>query len=251
MPNTVQSVERALDLLLAVADADGEAVGVRELARRTGLKAPTAHDLLRTLMVKGFLAFDEPVRGYRLGPAAARLSRDADTARAMAAFARPYIERLHKALGETLTVMISEGERVVTVSGIQPDNALAVVPSLGAVRHPHCLATGQVALAHWPEDARRRYAESEPLSELGPNAPQTPEALLKLLERVRKRGWGEAVDVRSSGIAAVAVPVLDGRGELAMGIGCSAPLSRFNATARRAARENMKDVAREMAEALA
>ena len=72
MPNLVQSVERALMLLNQVA-WHGDWVGLRELARGTGLKVPTAQNLLKTLQAYGFLEFDERMRRYRIGLAALRL----------------------------------------------------------------------------------------------------------------------------------------------------------------------------------
>jgi len=246
MPNTVQSVDRALKLLKAVAEAGGKPVGVRELARQTELKVPTAHDLLRTLLANGFLAFDDDARGYRLGRAAAELGRTADPIRITADLLRPWLERLHAQLGETVTAMICERGQVMVIDGIQADRALAVVPEIGPARHPHCMATGQIVLAHQDAETQRRYAEAQPLASLGPNTPATPGELLDLLARVHKRGWAEAVNVRASGIAAVAVPVLDAADRFILGIGCSAPLSRFDAAARRTARKRLIEAADEM-----
>ena len=53
-PTLIQSVQRALHLMEAVADSDGRATA-KELARRTGLALPTAYHLLRTLVHEGYL----------------------------------------------------------------------------------------------------------------------------------------------------------------------------------------------------
>jgi IclR family acetate operon transcriptional repressor len=67
-PGAVQSVDRAVDLLEALAHADGP-VGVGELAAVTGLPQGTAHRLLRTLQNRGYVRNDTS-RKYSLGGAA-------------------------------------------------------------------------------------------------------------------------------------------------------------------------------------
>ena len=54
----VQSLDRALDLLEALASA--EELGVSELAARTGLVPSTAHRLLATLVARGYAAQTRP-----------------------------------------------------------------------------------------------------------------------------------------------------------------------------------------------
>jgi len=53
----VQSVERALELLEALAEP-GEAKGVSELARATGLPVATIHRLLATMVSRGYVRQD-------------------------------------------------------------------------------------------------------------------------------------------------------------------------------------------------
>lgn len=50
----VQSVDRALEIL-EVIHAHGGQLSLSELATQTGLPAPTAHRLLRTMIAKGYI----------------------------------------------------------------------------------------------------------------------------------------------------------------------------------------------------
>ena len=65
----VQSLLRGLDLVEMLADHP-EGMYLNDLAARAGLKKPTAHNLLRTLVSRGFAARDEAGR-YTAGPALA------------------------------------------------------------------------------------------------------------------------------------------------------------------------------------
>ena len=82
----VQSVERALELLEALAEPR-EAKGVSELARATGLPVATIHRLLATMVSRGYVRQDTGSHKYTLGSHLIRLGEAA--ARDFAQFARP------------------------------------------------------------------------------------------------------------------------------------------------------------------
>ena len=84
-PESVQSVDRAVDLLEALAGFEGP-VGVGELAAATALLQGTAHRLLRSLQARGYVRNDTS-RKYALGAAAFLLGDAAQ--RSLARSARP------------------------------------------------------------------------------------------------------------------------------------------------------------------
>ncbi len=63
---TIQSVDRALSLLEALAEAGGEA-SLTSLSRRTCLNVSTCHHLLSTLVNWGYVAKVPGRRSYALG----------------------------------------------------------------------------------------------------------------------------------------------------------------------------------------
>lgn len=68
----IQSVERALDMLLQIAHSQN-GLKLNETARLCGLKPTTAYNILRTIEAKGFLSKDDNTV-YKLGPAISELS---------------------------------------------------------------------------------------------------------------------------------------------------------------------------------
>jgi len=245
----VQSVTRALELLEQVATHE-DWVGVRELAREVGLKAPTAHNLLRTLASKRFLEFDEQSGRYRVGLAVLLLARRVDRLPRLAAFARPYLERVFAEVGETTVVCALIAGRVVIVDHRQGNQPVSVAHDDGVIEHPHTLASGKLLLAFCDRPAQRRYAKGEPLGRLGPNVPRTVGELLDDLRKVRSRRYAETVNARGYGIGAVAVPVFGPSDEIEVTIACSAPLSRFGRERRRQVLSRLFEVADEMARSL-
>src|SRR5690606_26285870 len=86
----VQSVDRALDVLEALA-GHGGAASLSEIAATTGLPYGTIHRLLRTLLARGYVR-QESDRRYALGGALVRLGGAAENM--VAAWARPYLARM-------------------------------------------------------------------------------------------------------------------------------------------------------------
>ena len=76
---------------------------------------------------------------------------------------------------------------------------------------------------------------AEPLHGVHAAHDHDPRSARRELERVRERGYAEAREEREEGLAAIAAPVWDSRGELAGIIGVQGPASRFDAAAAEAA----------------
>ena len=64
--HSIQSVDRAMTLLEAIAETGGEAT-LTELSHRTGLNISTCHHLLSTLVQRGYVAKVPVRRSYALG----------------------------------------------------------------------------------------------------------------------------------------------------------------------------------------
>ncbi|MCE9612820.1 MAG: IclR family transcriptional regulator [Lentisphaerae bacterium] len=245
----IQSIERAAKLLHLVATYPAGA-GVRELARAAQLKVPTAQNILKTLAALEFLEFDPDARRYRIGLTPLLLAEKVEPLARLRRLARPAMEALQNELHETITVCAMLVDRVLVFDSLMSNNALAVVDASHVVPHPHCMASGLVLLAHRDREFQQRYARSQPLATLQPNAPSTPERLLKALAAVKAQGYAEAIDVCSSGVGAVAVPVWGPGGTVAMTIGCSAPLTRFDARQRQAVRRTLLKTAQDLSKEL-
>ena len=91
----VQSLERALDLLEALAGADE--LGVSELAAQTGLVPSTAHRLLGTLVARGYAAQNPATGRYLLGYKLLELTSGLqDRLGRLRTAARPHLEAIQE-----------------------------------------------------------------------------------------------------------------------------------------------------------
>jgi DNA-binding IclR family transcriptional regulator len=245
----IQSIDRAITILNTVAACDSW-VGVREVARIVGLKVPTVQNILKSLASHGYLEFSEAYRGYRLGVAPLLLAEKTNPVARMADFARPYLKTLFEQFGETTTCCTLFGGHVVVVDSILSAEPLTVIHPNRIVEHPHCLASGRLLLAFANEQLIQNYIKITPFSELGANLPMTGREFLQELEVIHKQRYAEALNARSQGVGAVAVPVFGPGGDVAFALACSAPLARFDAERRAAVRAVYEVCAQKMGERL-
>jgi DNA-binding IclR family transcriptional regulator len=98
MRNTVQSVERALQVLTAF-EVDGQELGVTEIAALLGVHKSTASRLAATLVASGFLERSPASESFRLGPELPRLAALAGRAEGRRSGVRPERAVLPRARG--------------------------------------------------------------------------------------------------------------------------------------------------------
>jgi DNA-binding IclR family transcriptional regulator len=224
----VAAVERALTVLDALA-GEGE-LGTNELARRTQINASTVSRLLATLAAGGFVEHVPESGRYRLGLRLLQLGNSVVERLDLRAEARPHLEALVVETGETATLS-APGERdAVTADFAQSRASVQSVAHVGRRSVAHATATGKVLLAFGGVELPKL-----PLEVFTPRTITDQRALQREIQRVRKRGYAEAVGEREEELNAIAAPVFEARGSLAAILGVQGPASRFDRAAMREA----------------
>lgn len=218
----VQSVDRAIDLLEAMARSE-RPLGVGELATATGLAQGTAHRLLRTLQVRGYVRHDA-ARKYSLGASAFVLGDAAQ--RSLARSAQPHLSELVALCGETANLAVLEGDEVVYLAQIPSPHSLRMFAEVGRHVPAHTTAVGKVLLAAMTPERARALVARTGLAPRTPNSIADPDAFAAELAATRERGWGVDEGEQELGVRCVAVPV--GRGPDAVAaLSVSGPADRF------------------------
>ena len=232
----VQSVDRALDVLEALADCDG-AAGLSEIAARTGLPYGTIHRLLRTLLDRGYVR-QEADRRYALGGALVRLGGAAE--RLVGSWARPYLEQVAALSGETANLAVLEGDFVVYVAQAASQRRLRMFTEVGRRVLPHSTAVGKVLLAYRPDAAA--VLTRTGLPRRTPHTITSLEAMLAELAAVRERGYALDLGEEELGVHCLAVPVFDGDGVIAS-MSVSGPAERIDALPREELAADLRRIA--------
>lgn len=227
VPKRSRSVERALDVLCALARADGP-VGVSEIARQTGFSKSTVHLSLQSMRAVGFVEQHAGTSGYVLGLAAAQLGAVAlDQSRLVDMLAGP-MKDLADRSSEAVSLGIRTGADVVFVKRFETSHVLRTSIREGTRMPLHASASGKVLLLGLsPEELLELYP-AEHLPEQASRTLSSRADLLADLDVTRAAGFSTSHDEFMDGVSAAAVPVWLGRRVVAS-VSIAGPTSRFQA----------------------
>ncbi|MDI6874703.1 IclR family transcriptional regulator [Candidatus Solincola sp.] len=228
------AIEKALDVLMLFAPSNRE-LGVSEISSRLGLHAATANRVIKTLAGRGFLQQNRHSRKYHLGPAVMELAnalyRSLRTE--MVQLARPYLEELRDALGETVVFEVWTGNATYIAHVEEGPQRVRIAGTVGD-RLPAHAAAGAKAILAYSEEERVERALAEGMPRHTPSTITDPEEFRRQLRVAKKRGYAvdrEEIDV---GINAVAAPVFDHRGQAVAAVVVAGPSPRISGTAKSA-----------------
>ena len=142
---SVQSVDRALDLLEALAGADGE-VAITALATRTGLHVSTVHRLLATLLRRGYVRQNPDTSRYYAGAKLAMLTEGRSRYGELRLRARPLLRSLTDATRETANLVVLDDVQAVYIDTVPSPQVVRLFTAIGNRTPLH--ATGAAGKGH-------------------------------------------------------------------------------------------------------
>jgi len=182
-----------LDKAVAILDAVGTGpLGLGELLRVTGLPRATGHRLAVALEVHGLLRRD-PEGRFTLGLHLVALGGAAAATFPLAELARPALDELRDATGESVQLYVRDGTGRRCVASLDSPNELRTIVAVGSVLPLERGSAGKVlADPAW----------------------------------VSRRGWVESVEEREAGVASVSAPVRGADGVVLAAVSVSGPVGR-------------------------
>jgi IclR family acetate operon transcriptional repressor len=247
---TIQSLERGLRILDALAEADadpmrrGRGVPLAMLAAELDVHKTTALRLVGTLVASGYAA-PANGHGYVLGPAMRRDTALTLSTQRLRRAARPFLEQLVDLTGECAHAAVADGGRALVIDDVETDNPLRVVPTSGRHVALHCTSAGKALLAWGMADI--------PASLPGrtANTITSRAALDAHLERIRDQRYAFDDEENDTHTRCVSAPVFGPGGRPVGCIGIDAPSVRLTLERVPEAAAHVVDVARRLSLALA
>lgn len=201
----VQSVDHALDILDCISQA-GSSVGVSDIARHTGLSKATVHHLLTTLETRRVIIRDPHGASYRLGWALYEWGQQVAAGPDVARVARPYLDELAVATGESVLLGIRDGDSVLYLDRGDARSGFRMVATAGMRSLLHSNASGKILLAAEDPQTVEAYLTDE-LQRFTPHTITDRDRLLAELARVRAGGVATCWQERELGLCSIAVPI--------------------------------------------
>lgn len=215
------AIDRGAELLVRVLEST-EPVALTDLASASGIPKSTASRLLSALERQGLVEQDGERGRLRPGPAILRVAERSMLERSVVDLARPSLDSLGEASGETVNLAVPTRHGVEHIAQVESRHFLGAGQWLGRTVDYHCTAVGKVFMAFG-----RATIAAAPLTAKTAHTVTSPARLRDELRTVRAEHFAAAVDELEIGLAAIASPVHGAGGEVVAALSISGPTTRM------------------------
>jgi IclR family acetate operon transcriptional repressor len=219
-----KSLDRALNVLLEIAERGARGMTLSECAAVLGYSKATTHRILQTLTRREFLREDGGA--FTLGVTNLRLGIEFLESIDLRHEALPMLRALAESTGETAHLGRLSGTDVVYIEKVESSHAVRMYSRVGDTMPAYSTGIGKAVLAFLDDDALDRHLPAR----LAPRAVNTitdPDALREELQRTRERGYSLDDVENEDGIRCTGAPVFDHTGRVQAGISVAGPASRM------------------------
>ncbi len=208
----VQSVERALHLVEAIAECSPDGLTVTELSRNLKVSKSTAYALAQTLVSNGFLRELYPGPRYQLGLSLLRLGDLVARQIPLGDTYRPILLKLTERTGLTSRAAISEGGYPIFVERVDGPGTVRFHTLLGHREEPHASAAGKAILSTLPTEEVMQICKDQGMPRRTRNTITEISVFLDDLERTRRRGFSIDDEEDADGVFCIGAPFFDHSG---------------------------------------
>jgi IclR family transcriptional regulator, pca regulon regulatory protein len=222
-PNFMASLARGLRVIRAFSEHRRQ-LTISQVSQTTGLSRAAVRRCLYTLVVLGYVSEDN--HRFSLRPQVLTLGHAYLSSTPLAAVAQPYLDDVSRALGESCSAAILDGDDIVYICRSAEARILSISLFVGTRLPAYCTSMGHVLLAHLPAEALEAYLARVQLVERTGRTITSLPRLRKALEKVRNVGHALLDQELEVGLRSIAVPVADVRGTVVAAINVGAHASR-------------------------
>jgi DNA-binding IclR family transcriptional regulator len=225
-------------------------IGVREIARMTGLTTSTVGRLMTAMKERGILNQNTATRGYSLGIRLLTWTGVYLTSLDIRTIAQPIMSELQQITQETISLYLRDGHDRVCVERLESPQTVRIVARLGRRLPLYAGSAGKAILAYLPENVISDVIEASSLTPFTARTITSPDDLRGELEKVRQKGYAVSHGEWIQDASGVAAPIYGPNHEVIGALTISGPSQRFTReTIEKYAREivaSAQDISRQM-----
>lgn len=222
----MQTLNRVIQILDCYT-LDRHELGVREVARITGLSSSVCGRLMASLKEHGILNQNEVSKSYSIGPKTLRWAEIYSTNLDIRNVALPVINELLVKTQETISLYILDGNERLCIERMESAQNVRIVARIGRRLPLYAGSAGKVLLAYSPYHRQEEIIQSTDFKPYTVNTITDANKLREELRKIRKDGFafsdGEWV-VDAAGIAA---PIFNHKNDVVAALTISGPSTRF------------------------
>ena len=223
-----KSLDRALTVLLEIAERGERGMTLSECAGILGYSKATTHRILQTLTRREFLRVDEERGTFTLGVTNLRLGIEFLESIDLRREALPTMRALAESTGETAHLGRLSGTDVVYIEKVESSHAVRMYSRVGDTMPAYSTGVGKAILAFLDDAEVDRHLPGE-LVRRAANTITDPARLREDLARTRERGFSLDDIENEDGIRCTGAPVFDHSGLVQAAISVAGPTTRMTA----------------------
>jgi len=220
-----------IDRFIAVLDCfslDKPTLGVREIARETGLSSSTTGRIMAYMKDKGVLNQDPETQLYMMGSKALAWAGIYTITCDVRSIALPIMVRLQEMTRETISLYVLEGNERVCVERFESPETVRIVARVGRRIPLYAGSAGKVFLAFMSEERREAVLNSIEMKAMTERTITYVDQLRKNLQKIRDQGYAISIGEWLIDAAGTAAPIFNQQGNVAAAISISGPAQRFD-----------------------
>jgi DNA-binding IclR family transcriptional regulator len=202
-------------------------LGVREVARTSGLTPSTAGRLMAALRDTGLLRQNPTSRLYSLGSRVLAWAGAYTSGLDIRNVALPVMVKLLNSSRETISLYTLDGMERVCVERLESPLTVRIVARLGRRLPLYAGSAGKAILAFLPDAEVNAYLAAIQLNPFTSNTFTDPHKLRSELAAIKQRGYAYSFGEWLADAAGVAVPIFGFNGAVLGAISISGPVQRF------------------------
>jgi DNA-binding IclR family transcriptional regulator len=203
-PNTIPVVQQTMRVIAAIAEGRGRGVSISALVKQLNITNATGYRIVQTLLGEGWIE-QLPGGGFELGRGMLPLLTPLMSRRQLLDAARPIIERLAGATGHSCKLVVRQADHAVTaLRADSPASRMAVTSPVGS-QFNLCYGAGGAALLVETDRAHLDRIIAAAPKDVWKH--QTPQALRRRIEEIRKHGWTSDIGGFHPSVGAIGAPV--------------------------------------------
>ena len=242
---TVQSVDRALNIVNILKEHP-KGLGVTKISHRLDVSKSTAHRLLSSLLLQGFVKQDMENERYQLGLKLIELGEVVSSHLNIRKTAAPYLNQLAETTGETVHLVMMDQLEIVYIDKTESEATIRMFSRIGKRAPMHCTGVGKAILAFLPEEKINEVLTERPMTKFTENTITDPTEMKKHLVEIRNRGVAFDLEEHEEGIQCAAAPLFNYHGNVVGGISVAGPMMRVDEEKLKYLAEEVERVSREI-----
>jgi DNA-binding IclR family transcriptional regulator len=222
-----KAVRKAVRLLYFLS-ARGRALGVREIAERTGMTKSSVQRVLAVLEDEGMVMADPVTRKYEIGYGVVELASRLLRGSTLASVSPPYLSSLRDRAGETAFLSARVGHHFVVLLQFESAEELRCTSEVGKSLPLYVGSSGKSILAGLRAEEIEEVFRDWPAA-ARPDAGAQRVMLLEELAEIRRQGHAVTFGEVDTGGVAIAAPMKDHHGTPFAAVCVYGPTARLTA----------------------